>query len=196
MVAIAGSLAVSVWLEKRVPLMPLVSAAVVFVFGGLTLALDSEIFIKMKPTIINALFAVILFSGLALGRPFLKHLFGAVMTLDEEGWKKLSFRWAIFYPFPGTAGYTIAKDAGLIDWDKWENMGNYFDASCLKFGAEHDLFLEKLGALCPWYVNALTDWPCSKAYAAWRAVKAFLSGKWARMMARRLAEFKLCRFRP
>ena len=75
------------------------------------------------------------------------------------------FRWAIFYPFPGTAGYTIAKDADLIDWDKWTDMGNYFDASCLKFGAEHDLFLEKLGALCPWYVNALTDWPCSKTYA-------------------------------
>ena len=44
-------------------------------------------------------------------------------------------------------------------------MGNYFDASCLKFGEEHDLFLEKLAALCPWYVNALSDWPCSKTYA-------------------------------
>jgi hypothetical protein len=75
------------------------------------------------------------------------------------------FRWAIFYPFPGTAGYTIAKKADLVDWDKWADMGNYFDASCLKFGEEHDLFLEKLGVLCPWYVNALTDWPCAEAYA-------------------------------
>jgi hypothetical protein len=74
------------------------------------------------------------------------------------------FRWAIFYPFPGTAGYTIAKDAGLIDWDKWANMGNYFDASCLTFEPEHDLFIEKLGALCPWYINALTDWPCARTY--------------------------------
>lgn len=97
MVAIAASLAISVWLERRVPLMPLVSAAVVFVFGGLTLALDSEIFIKMKPTIINALFALILFVGLATRRAFLKHMFGAVMTLDEAGWKKLSLRWAIFF---------------------------------------------------------------------------------------------------
>jgi len=75
------------------------------------------------------------------------------------------FRWAIFYPFPGTAGYTIAKDLGVIDWDKWKNMGNYFDASCLKFGPEHDLFIEKLGSLCTWYVNALTDWPCARTYA-------------------------------
>ncbi|MHC4548655.1 MAG: B12-binding domain-containing radical SAM protein [Planctomycetota bacterium] len=75
------------------------------------------------------------------------------------------FRWAIFYPFPGTAGYTIAKDADLIDWDRWGDMGNYFDASCLKFGPEQDLFIEKLGALCPWYVNALSDWSCSKTYA-------------------------------
>ncbi|MGQ0613227.1 MAG: B12-binding domain-containing radical SAM protein [Planctomycetaceae bacterium] len=74
------------------------------------------------------------------------------------------FRWAIFFPFPGTAGYTIAKEAALIDWSRWENMGNYFDASCLKFGEAHDLFLEKLGALCPWYVNALTDWPSAKTY--------------------------------
>lgn len=74
------------------------------------------------------------------------------------------FRWAIFYPFPGTAGYTISKDLGLIDWDKWAGMGNYFDASCLRFGPEHDLFLEKLAALCPWYVNALTDWPCARTY--------------------------------
>jgi radical SAM superfamily enzyme YgiQ (UPF0313 family) len=75
------------------------------------------------------------------------------------------FRWAVFYPFPGTAGYTISKQADLIDWDKWADMGNYFDASCLKFGEEHDLFLEKLSVLCPWWVNALTDWPCSKTYA-------------------------------
>jgi len=75
------------------------------------------------------------------------------------------FRWAIFYPFPGTAGYTLAHDAGLIDEEKWAHMGNYFDASCLGFSPEHDLFIEKLGALCNWYVNALTDWPSAGIYA-------------------------------
>jgi len=74
------------------------------------------------------------------------------------------FRWAIFYPFPGTAGYTISKDLDLIDWDRWRGMGNYFDASCLRFDDAHDLFVERLGALFPWYVNALTEWPCAQTY--------------------------------
>lgn len=97
MVAIVISLTLSVWLERRVPLMPLVSAGVVMVFGGLTLALDSEIFIKMKPTIINGLFAAALFVGLAMGKAFLKPMFGPMMKLDEEGWKKLSLRWALYF---------------------------------------------------------------------------------------------------
>jgi len=123
MVAIAASLAVSVWLEKRVPLMPLVSAAVVFVFGGLTLALDSEIFIKMKPTIINALFAVILFAGLALGRPFLKHLFGAVMNLDEAGWKKLSIRWAIFFVAVAVLNEIVWRNFSTDLWVNFKVFG-------------------------------------------------------------------------
>ncbi len=75
------------------------------------------------------------------------------------------FRWAVFYPFPGTKAFAISRDLDLIDWDKWENMGNYFDASCLKFGPEHDLFLEKLTLLCHWWVNALTAWPSAPLYA-------------------------------
>jgi radical SAM superfamily enzyme YgiQ (UPF0313 family) len=75
------------------------------------------------------------------------------------------FRWAIFFPFPGTAGYTIAKDADLIDYEKMKVMGNYFDGSCLRFGPEMDLYIEKLGALFNWWVNSRSDWPCRKIYA-------------------------------
>ena len=74
------------------------------------------------------------------------------------------FRWAIFFPFPGTAGYRIAQDNGLIDHDKMARLGNYFDGSCLKFGEEHDLFLEKLGKVFHWYVNAESDWPSANLY--------------------------------
>ncbi len=72
------------------------------------------------------------------------------------------FRWALFFPFKGTAGYEIAKP--LIDESKIANQGNYFDGTCLKFGPEHDLFLDKLGKLCNWYVNAETDWECAPIY--------------------------------
>jgi hypothetical protein len=72
------------------------------------------------------------------------------------------FRWALFFPFKGTAGYEIAKP--LIDESKMAGKGNYFDGSCLNFGAEHDLFLDKLSKLCNWYVNAETDWECAPIY--------------------------------
>ncbi len=72
------------------------------------------------------------------------------------------FRWALFFPFRGTAGYDIAKP--LIDESKLDGKGNYFDGSCLNFGEEHDLFLDKLSKLCNWYVNALSDWECAPIY--------------------------------
>ena len=74
------------------------------------------------------------------------------------------FRWALFFPFPGTAAYTIAKDLALIDFDKMKRLGNYFDGTCLKFGGEYDLWLEKVGKVCNWWVNALSDWPSAKLY--------------------------------
>ncbi len=74
------------------------------------------------------------------------------------------FRWAIFFPFPGTAGYRISRDNNLIDDEKMGRLGNYFDGSCLRFGPEHDLFLEKLGKVFHWYVNAESDWPSAGIY--------------------------------
>jgi radical SAM superfamily enzyme YgiQ (UPF0313 family) len=74
------------------------------------------------------------------------------------------FRWAIFFPFPGTAGYTIARDKGLIDDEKMKGMGNYFDGSCLRFSPEQDLFIEKLGRFFHWYVTARTSWASAKIY--------------------------------
>ena len=74
------------------------------------------------------------------------------------------FRWAIFFPFPGTAGYRIAEENDLIDFEKMGRLGNYFDGSCLKFGDEQDLFIEKLGKVFHWYVNAESDWPSAPLY--------------------------------
>ncbi len=74
------------------------------------------------------------------------------------------FRWAVFFPFPGTAGFRISEEKGLIDHDRMGSLGNYFDGSCLKFDAEQDLFLEKLSRVFHWYVNAETDWESAPIY--------------------------------
>jgi intracellular septation protein len=81
----------------RIATMPLVTGIFVIVFGGLTIYLQDDHFIKIKPTIVNGLFAAILFGGLATGRLFLKIVFGDVMRLTEEGWRVLTVRWALFF---------------------------------------------------------------------------------------------------
>ncbi len=93
----ALALVLALWFERRVPWMPLVTAAVVGVFGGLTLWSGDEIFIKMKPTIAQLLFAAVLLGSLALGRPVLKPLLGAAWPMDDLGWRRLSLRFAIFF---------------------------------------------------------------------------------------------------
>jgi intracellular septation protein len=77
--------------------MPFVTGVVVVIFGGLTLWLKDETFIKMKPTIVNALFGGALLGGLLFGRSLLGYVFDAVFKLTEEGWRKLTFRWGIFF---------------------------------------------------------------------------------------------------
>ena len=77
--------------------MPLVAAIVVVVFGALTLVLQNEMFIKLKPTIIYLLFSGVLLGGLALGKPLLSMVFDSVFNLTEEGWRKLTLRWALFF---------------------------------------------------------------------------------------------------
>jgi intracellular septation protein len=99
MVATAISLLASRLIFKRVPAMPLVTGIFVFLMGGLTLYLHDELFIKLKPTITNVLFASILLGGLAYGHSLLKYLFSDVFQLQDEGWRKLTLRWALFFLF-------------------------------------------------------------------------------------------------
>lgn len=97
MAATLAALAVAYAMERRLAPMPLVTGVVVSVFGGLTLWLADETFIKMKPTIVNLVFAAVLLGGLALGKPPLRHLFGTLFQLDEAGWRALSWRWAVYF---------------------------------------------------------------------------------------------------
>ncbi|KWT66314.1 putative intracellular septation protein [Hyphomicrobium sulfonivorans] len=91
------SLIASRVLFGRIPPMPLISGAFILVFGGLTVWLQDDHFIKLKPTIVNGLFAAALFGGLLAGHSLLKIVFGEVFRLTEEGWRKLTFRWACFF---------------------------------------------------------------------------------------------------
>jgi len=84
-------------LEKKIPIMPTVGAGIVLLFGSLTIYFDNDVFFKMKPTIINVLFAVILYGGILINKPLLKYLLGAALKLEEEGWKILTQRWIGFF---------------------------------------------------------------------------------------------------
>ena len=99
-VATLISLLVIYFLEKRIPMVPLVGGILITLFGGLTLYFDNKIFFYMKPTIINLLFAGVLFFGKYFTKkPLLKIFFQAAMDLEDEGWKKLSYRWIYFFIF-------------------------------------------------------------------------------------------------
>jgi intracellular septation protein len=91
------ALALSLAFERRLPWLPLVTAAIVGVFGGLTLWLNDDTFIKMKPTVVQGLFAVVLLGGLAMGRPLLKLVLGSAWPMDDTGWRRLTFRYGVFF---------------------------------------------------------------------------------------------------
>ena len=97
MVAILAALVASYVLTRRLPIMAIVSAVIVLVFGGATLYFQNDTFIKMKPTIIYLLFAGTLFGGVLMRKPLLEAVFDQMFNLTEEGWRKLTIRWALFF---------------------------------------------------------------------------------------------------
>jgi len=111
------------FLERRLPVMPLVSGVFVFVFGGLTLYLADETFIKLKPTLVNSLFAVILLGGLAFKRSLLKPLFGSAFQLNDEGWRTLTLRWGIFFVFLAIVNEVVWRSFSTDFWVAFKLFG-------------------------------------------------------------------------
>ena len=97
MIAVLVALAISYVMTRHLPIMPVVTAIIVVVFGGLTLFLHDATFIKVKPTIIYALFGAILLGGLFFGKPLLATVLDSMFELTDEGWRKLTLRWALFF---------------------------------------------------------------------------------------------------
>lgn len=115
MVAMSISLVLSKLIMRRIPVMPLVTGVVVLVFGGMTLYFQDSLFIKLKPTITNVLFGVVLLGGLAFGQSLLRYVFGEVYRLQERGWYLLTLRWGVFFFF-----------LALINEVVWRNFSDDF----------------------------------------------------------------------
>jgi intracellular septation protein len=123
MVATLVALAVA-WLRyHKVPIMPLVSGVIVLVFGGLTLYLRDDTFIKLKPTIVYSMFALLLAGGLLMKKPLLELLFGPMFSLTDEGWRKLTVRWIVFFIAMAVLNEIVWRNFSTDAWVSFKAFG-------------------------------------------------------------------------
>jgi intracellular septation protein len=144
MVATVTSLSIAYIWERRIAPMPLISGVIVMLFGGLTLLLDDEIFIKLKPTIVNLTFATLLLGGLATGRLLIRLLFGEVINLPDRAWRVLTIRWAVFFVFLAILNEVIWRNFSTDFWVAFKVWGVFpitllFTASQVPFMAKHQI---------------------------------------------------------
>ena len=123
MVAVVAALLTAYAMTRQWPIMPVVTAIVVVVFGGLTLALHDETFIKLKPTVIYTLFGGILLGGYILEKPFLAILFDSMFHLTPEGWRKLTLRWALFFLALAVLNEVIWRTQSTDFWVNFKLFG-------------------------------------------------------------------------
>ena len=117
------ALAASLIIARRVPILAVITAVVVSIFGGLTLWFDDDTFIKMKPTIVQAILGVILLGGLAFGRPLLKPVMGTAWNMDEAGWRKLSLRFALFFIAMAVLNEIVWRTQSTDFWVNFKVLG-------------------------------------------------------------------------
>jgi intracellular septation protein len=117
--AVLAALAVSYVLTRHLPVMPVITAIIVVVFGGLTLLLQDETFIKLKPTIIYVLFGAALLGGLLFGKSLLGMVFDSVFNLTDEGWRKLTLRWGVFFVALAVLNEIVWRN---FSTDTWVNL--------------------------------------------------------------------------
>tara|TARA_Y100001934_G_scaffold244018_1_gene301152 strand:+ start:9414 stop:9992 length:579 start_codon:yes stop_codon:yes gene_type:complete len=123
MIAIVLSLAIAYAAARHIPTLPLVSGLIVLIFGGLTLYLQNETFIKLKPTIVNLLFAGVIFGGLLFGKNYVKSLLGTMVELKEEGWRQLAVRWGLFFVAMAIVNEVVWRNFSTDTWVTFKVFG-------------------------------------------------------------------------
>jgi intracellular septation protein len=112
------------FIEKKIPYVPLIGGIVISLFGGLTLYFNNPVFLYMKPTIINIIFAIMLVSGkIFFNKNFLKFFFKTAFQLDEIGWDKLNFRWAYFFIFLALINEIVWRTQPEATWVNFKVWG-------------------------------------------------------------------------
>ena len=123
MVGVLAALAVSYGLTRRLPIMPVVTAVAVVIFGALTFYFKDPIFIKMKPTVINCIFGGALLGGLAFDKPLLPIVLDSALHLDEDGWRKLTFRWGLFFFVLAALNEVVWRTQSDVFWAGFKVFG-------------------------------------------------------------------------
>jgi intracellular septation protein len=123
MASVLVTLGVSYAMLRRIPIMPLITAVIVLIFGSLTLILHDETLIKIKPTALYILFGAALFVGLWLNKPLLKILFDGALHVTDEGWRKLTWRWAFFFLALAVLNEIVWRTQTTDLWVKFKTFG-------------------------------------------------------------------------
>lgn len=123
MVATFAALLAMWIIARKIAVMPLISAAVVLVFGTLTIVLQDDHFIKLKPTLVNALFGIALLGGMMLNKPLLPYVLGDVFHIDAEGWRKLTIRWGIFFIVMAVLNEVVWRSVSTDTWVAFKTFG-------------------------------------------------------------------------
>jgi intracellular septation protein len=116
-------IAIGIVIERKLSPMPLITAALVLVFGGLTIWLSNDIFIKIKPTILYVMFAGVLLGGLVFSRLFIKVILGQTLRLSEMAWRTLTWRWALFFVVLAILNEIVWRNVSTDTWVAFKVWG-------------------------------------------------------------------------
>ena len=147
-------IAIGIAIERKLSPMPLITAGLVLVFGGLTLWLANDIFIKIKPTILYVMFASVLLGGLVFSRLFIKLMLGQTLRLPEEAWRSLTWRWAFFFITLAVLNELVWRNVSTNTWVAFKVWGVFpltllFAMAQTPFIARHQIESDETPAASP-----------------------------------------------